>query len=162
MRQTRPRRAAKKTAMLEVRVSPDDKQDFLDACRAAGISASVVVRRAMLRQVRIVQERTGRLKMMMSVMLLLPLMSMVPSDGVQPAAVEMEASFDQEQGCDPAPALWPMDADGEDLPVPEEGIRIILTYDLVDGRVSNVRPDAPQGSDAFPAFGQWCRATARL
>lgn len=89
--------------------------------------------------------------MMMSAILLMPLMGMVPSDGVQRATIEPDVPAGNVQSCEPAPALWPMNANGEDLPVPEDGIRVILTYDLVDGRVSNVRPNAPQGSDAFIA-----------
>ena len=41
------RRPSKKTGMLEVRVSPEEKAAFLDACRAAGRSASAVIRDAM-------------------------------------------------------------------------------------------------------------------
>lgn len=41
------KRPTKKTGMLEVRVSPEEKTAFLDACRAAGRSASAVIRDAM-------------------------------------------------------------------------------------------------------------------
>ncbi|MAC89928.1 hypothetical protein [Maricaulis sp.] len=41
------RRPSKKTGMLEVRVSPEEKAAFLEVCRAAGRSASSVIRDAM-------------------------------------------------------------------------------------------------------------------
>lgn len=41
------KRPSKKTGMLEVRVSPEEKAAFLNACRAAGRSASAVIRDAM-------------------------------------------------------------------------------------------------------------------
>ena len=42
-----PKRPQKKTDMLEVRVSPEEKQAFLDACKQVGRSASSVIRDAM-------------------------------------------------------------------------------------------------------------------
>ena len=149
MRQTRPRRAAKKTAMLEVRVSPDDKQDFLDACRAAGISASVVVRRAMLRQVRIVQERTGRLKMLLTLTLLLPLAGAISPDQATELVPDADVAI-----CDShavrQTAIWPIGANGAGLWVPEEGIRIVLRYDRgPSGLAENIEVEAPDGYDAF-------------
>ncbi len=149
MRQTPSRRAAKKTAMLEVRVSPDDKQDFLNACRAAGVSASMVIRQAMSRQVRIVQERTGRLKMMLTLALLLPMAGAISQD----PAIDRTAAT-AFAACDPATSphvpVWPVGADGAGLAIPAEGIRIILTYDRdASGLavVTDVR--APEGYDAF-------------
>jgi len=41
------KRPSKKTGMLEVRVSPEEKAAFLEVCRAAGRSASSVIRDAM-------------------------------------------------------------------------------------------------------------------
>src|SRR5262249_13922836 len=41
-----PPHPPKKTEMIEVRVSPETKRDFLDACRRAGRTASEVVRDA--------------------------------------------------------------------------------------------------------------------
>jgi hypothetical protein len=41
------KRPSKKTEMLEVRVSPEDKKAFLEACRKVGRSASGVIRDAM-------------------------------------------------------------------------------------------------------------------
>tara|TARA_R110002072_G_scaffold64835_7_gene160954 strand:+ start:401 stop:1402 length:1002 start_codon:yes stop_codon:yes gene_type:complete len=43
----KPKRPPKKTDMLEVRVSPEEKAAFLDACRELGRSASSVIRDAM-------------------------------------------------------------------------------------------------------------------
>lgn len=42
----RPPHPPKKTEMIEVRVSPETKRDFLDACRGAGRTASEVIREA--------------------------------------------------------------------------------------------------------------------
>jgi hypothetical protein len=47
-RKERPmKRPSKKTEMLEVRVSPEEKTAFLEACRKVGLSASGVIRDAM-------------------------------------------------------------------------------------------------------------------
>ena len=149
MRQTPPKRAAKKTAMLEVRVSPDDKQDFLEACRAAGVSASMVIRQAMSRQVRIVQERTGRLKMMLTLALLLPMAGAIaPDQTAEPRPAADAARC--EPTSSPQTAVWPIGANGAGLWVPEEGIRIILSYDRgPTGLAENIEVDAPEGYDAF-------------
>lgn len=45
--ESKPKRPSKKTDMLEVRVSPEEKAAFLEACRKVGRSASAVIRDAM-------------------------------------------------------------------------------------------------------------------
>lgn len=46
------RRPSKKTESLEIRLSPEEKRDFLAACRRAGETASAVLRNAMRAYVR--------------------------------------------------------------------------------------------------------------
>ena len=143
------KRPPKKTAMLEVRVSPEDKADFLTACLESGQSASAVIRKAMRTHARRIEERPGRVKMMMTMMVMLPLLGMIGAD--QPPA-QQDAAYDPQStdSCEDLPTVWPVGADGANLSVPEGGLRIILTYDLdAAGHPANVRPRAPEGYDAF-------------
>lgn len=157
------KRPPKKTAMLEVRVSPEDKADFLSACLESGQPASAVIRKAMRIHARRIRERPGRLKMMMTMTLMLPFLSMLgPAQPVsQTEPITTEAPVCSGRTVRRAP-IWPVGASGDGLTLPEEGIRITLRFDrTADGRATNIRPDAPEGYDAFvtaavAALRDWC------
>ena len=133
------KRRPKKTAMLEVRVSPEDKADFLSACLESGQSASTVIRKAMRTHARRIRERPG----------MLPFLGLIGADEHR---VQRDAAAVPQlaETCEGVPAVWPIGTDGSNLEIPEGGLRIILTYDLdADGSPLNIRPQAPAGSDAF-------------
>lgn len=143
------KRPPKKTAMLEVRVSPQDKAVFLTACLESGQSASTVIRKAMRTHARRIRERPGRLKMTMTMMVMLPFLGLIGADEhrVQRDAAEAPQLA---EACEGVPAVWPIGTDGSNLEIPEGGLRIVLTYDLdANGRPLNVQPRAPEGTDAF-------------
>lgn len=149
--------------MLEVRVSPEDKADFLSACRESGHSASAVIRKAMRTHARRIRERPGRLKMMMTMTLMLPLMGVLgPAQSVsqtEPVTTDLVVC---QGGTSRRAPIWPVGASGVGLPLPEEGIRVTVRFDrTADGRATNIRPDAPEGYDAFAtaavaALRDWC------
>lgn len=157
------KRPPKKTAMLEVRVSPEDKADFLSACQESGQPASAVIRKAMRIHARRIRERPGRLKMMMTMTLMLPLLGMVGP--AQPVSQTESVTIDR-RVCNGEIVRWtpnwPVDASGNAVPPPDEPIRIVLRFDrTADGRATNIRPDAPEGYDAFvaaavAALQDWC------
>lgn len=169
-----PKRPSKKTEMLELRVSPEEKAAFLDACRELGRSASAVIRKAMRVETRRVQERAGRLKMLVTIGVMLPVLMLA---GTEPqgvgAAGELQEGYEIREGF-VAPAncpgdhtvatapSWPMGPDGVAGQVPEDGIRVFVSFDVTDsGRVRNVRARAPQGYEMFAtsavaSMAEWC------
>ena len=157
------KRPPKKTAMLEVRVSPEDKADFLSACLESGQSASAVIRKAMRTHARRIEERPGRVKMTMTMMVMLPILGMIgPAQPVsQTEPVTTEPPVCNGETIRRAP-IWPVGAAGGDLELPEDGIEFVLRFDrAADGRATNIRPVAPQGHDAFvtaavAALREWC------
>lgn len=157
------KRLPKKTAMLEVRVSPEDKADFLSACLESGLPASAVIRKAMRIHARRIRERPGRLKMMMTMTLMLPFLGMLGP--AQPVSQTEPVTFDR--GVCSGEIVrwtpnWPVDASGNTVPPPDEPIRIVLRFDrTAEGRATNIRPEAPEGYDAFvtvavAALEDWC------
>lgn len=160
------KRPPKKTAMLEVRVSPEDKADFLSACLESGLPASAVIRKAMRIHARRIRERPGRLKMMMTMTLMLPFLGMLgPAQPVsQTEPLITEPPICRGETVRRAP-IWPVGASGDGLELPANGIRITLRFDRrADGRATNIRPDAPEGYDAFvtaavAALRDWCFPT---
>jgi hypothetical protein len=158
------RRPPKKTAMLEVRVAPEDKADFVETCRRNGHSASAVIRKAMRTHVRRIQERPGRLRMMMTMAVMLPFVGMLETSQPENAGVsDLIASGPVCTGrvVRTAP-VWPVGSDGEDLTVPGSGVRVLVRYDGSEtGLAENIRAEAPEGYDAFAtaavaAMRNWC------
>ena len=169
------KRPPKKTDMLEVRVSPEEKAAFLDVCRELGRSASAVIRKAMRVETRRVQERPGRLKMLVTMVAMLPIFML--SGTVLPAADPGGAGIQQGYEIRPgfvAPAqcpgdhtigtapVWPTDFAGAAVAVPGDGIRVWVDFDVTDaGRVRNVRARAPEGHEIFAtsaaaSMAEWC------
>tara|TARA_R110002051_G_scaffold259449_4_gene318893 strand:+ start:1478 stop:2068 length:591 start_codon:yes stop_codon:yes gene_type:complete len=170
-----PKRPSKKTEMLELRVSPEEKAAFLDACRELGRSASAVIRKAMHVEIRRVQERTGRLKMLVTIGAMLPVLMLV---GTEPQVTErlgpeFQGGYEIREGfvapaqCPGDHAIttapsWPTSPEGVAGQVPEDGIRVFLTFDVTDsGRVRNVRARAPEGYEIFAtsaaaSMAEWC------
>ncbi len=166
------KRPPKKTAMLEVRVSPQDKADFLSACLESGQSASTVIRKAMRTHARRIRERPGRLKMTMTMMVMLPFLGILgpaqpvshtgPAQPVsQTGPVVSERSVCRGEAIQWAPS-WPVAESGHAVPPPDEPIRIVLRFDRTEwGRATNIRAEAPEGYDAFvdasiAALLGWC------
>lgn len=165
----RPRRiASEKTAMMEVRVSPEEKSRFLTACFEMGVSASTVIRSAMRTEVRRAQERPGRRKMLMTVLAMMPVFAMSGASELRLGMGDGATASTRHHpaACEDAivrkAPIWPMGADGRGLSVPEGGIRIIVSFDLDDTlQPINVRSRGPVGSDAFTtasvaALMDWC------
>tara|TARA_R110000868_G_scaffold19588_3_gene84305 strand:- start:3294 stop:3872 length:579 start_codon:yes stop_codon:yes gene_type:complete len=163
----KPKRPSKKTDMLEVRVSPEEKAAFLAACRELGRSASTVIRKSMRVETRRVQERPGRLKMLVTMGAMLPVLML---SAIQPEAVEPVGNVqtsDREmqipRSCldtsQQGGSIWPVSLSGEALVPPAEGVRINVLYDVsAEGRVYNVRSQ-PTSFDA--AYAEAAEAIAR-
>jgi hypothetical protein len=170
-----PKRPSKKTDMLEVRVSPEEKAAFLDACRELGRSASAVIRKAMRAETRRVQERPGRLKMLVTIGAMLPVLMLAGTvpPSVDSAALQLQEGYEIRQGF-VAPAQcpgdhtiatapsWPMSPEGVAGVVPADGIRVVVSFDVTNaGRVRNVRARAPDGYEIFAtsaaaSMAEWC------
>jgi hypothetical protein len=163
------KRYPKKTAMLEVRVAPEDKAEFLSACVASGHSASMIIRKAMRIHARRIHEKPGRQRMIMTMMLMLPLAGVLqvgqPSTATEPVTTERPVCSG---GVERRAPIWPVGAAGDGLAVPPEGIRVTLRFDqTAEGRATNIRPDAPEGYDAFvtaavAALRDWCFPTGTV
>lgn len=166
----KPKRPSKKTDMLEVRVSPEEKAAFLAACRELGRSASAVIRKSMRVETRRVQERPARLKMLVTTGAMLPVLML---SATQPEAVEpvgtVQSSDRMEQtphSCigpaQPASYVWPISSGGETMVPPAEGVWINVVFDVsAEGRVYDVhaRPSSfdPAYVDAAEAtVMSWC------
>jgi hypothetical protein len=124
------KRPPKKTASLEIRLTPEEKSEFLKACRAAGTNTSEFMRIEMRRMVRRTNERPVRQKMMLTMALIAPLALTVSAD-TNPVAEpnELERCTGQ---FDTKPPIFPADENGEPLPVPDGGAEVTLQMDITE------------------------------